>query len=193
MQMLFGALMQKTICIAARLLIADRLAEKSQTAEALAAQSGVHAPSLYRILRSLASMGIFRENDDHTFQLSELGSLLRTDVPNSLHPMAIMMGEEWMWQAWGELMYSVKTGGIAHDKVQGMSSFEFFTKNKEAGKVFHAAMTNLSLASAGPITEAYDFSGIGTLMDIAGGHGLLLSRILKANPELQGILLIFLR
>lgn len=85
-------------------------------------------------------------------------------------------------------MYSVKTGGVAHEKVQGMSSFEFFAQNKEAGKVFNHAMTNLSLAVIPAIVEAYDFSDIGKLVDIAGGHGLLLAGILKANPQVQGIL-----
>jgi SAM-dependent methyltransferase len=99
-----------------------------------------------------------------------------------------MMGEDWVWQAYGELMYSVKTGGIAHDKVQGMSSFEFFEKNEEVGKIFNRAMTNLSLLSAPAIVEAYDFSSIGKLVDIAGGHGRLLAAILKANPHLQGVL-----
>jgi hypothetical protein len=85
-------------------------------------------------------------------------------------------------------MHSVKTGEVAHDKVQGMGSFEFYAQNAEAGKIFNRAMTNLSLLTAPAVVEAYDFSGIGKLVDIAGGHGLLLAAILKANPHLQGIL-----
>jgi hypothetical protein len=164
------------------------LAEKPQTATELAAKTKTHAPSLYRVLRTLASAGIFTENAGQKFQLTPLAALLRSDVPNSMHDFAIMMGEEWLWAAWGELMYSVKTGGVAHDKVQGMGSFEFFTKNKEAGKVFNRAMNNLSLTVTPAIVEAYDFSGVGKLVDIAGGHGILLAGILKANPQVQGIL-----
>ncbi len=188
MQMLFGALMQKSICVAVRLGIADLLAEGSQTVIELATKTNTHAPSLYRVLRTLASAGIFAENGNRKFALTPLAGLLRSDAPNSMHDFTIMMGEDWLWQAWGELMYSVKTGGIAHDKIQGMGSFEFFTKNKEAGKVFHLAMTNLSLSVVAPIVESYDFSGIGKVVDIAGGHGLLLSRVLRANPQVQGIL-----
>jgi len=188
MQMLFGALLQKSICVATKLRIADLLAEKSLTVEELAAKTEAHAPSLYRILRTLAGNGIFAENDDRTFRLTPLAELLRSDAPNSMYDFSIMMSEEWLWSAWGELMYSVKTGGVAHDKVQGMSSFEFFTKNQDAGKVFNRAMTNLSMNVVPAIVPAYDFSGISKIVDIAGGHGILLAGILKANPQMQGVL-----
>jgi len=187
-QMILGGLMQKSICVAAKLGIADLIAEKPRAAEELAAATDAHAPSLYRVLRTLASAGVFAENSDGKFELTPLAELLRSDTPGSMRDYAIMMGEDWIWQAYGELMYSVKTGGIAHDKVQGMSSFEFFEKNEEVGKIFNRAMTNLSLLSAPAIVEAYDFSSINKLVDVAGGHGLLLAAILKANPHLQGVL-----
>ena len=187
-QMILGGLMQKSIWVAAKLGIADLLREKPQTAEELAAATNTDAPSLYRVLRLLASTGIFAENSDGKFNLTPIAELLRSDTPNSMRDYAIMMGEDWIWQAYGELMHTVKTGEIAHDKVQGMSSFEFFEKNEEVGKIFNRAMTNLSLLSAPAIVEAYDFSSINKLVDVAGGHGLLLAAILKANPHLQGVL-----
>jgi hypothetical protein len=187
MQMLFGAQMQRSICVAAKLGIADLLTEP-KTATELAAETNTHAPSVYRLLRTLASMGIFTENAAGKFELTPLAALLREDAPNSMRDFTIMMGEDWIWRAWGELMYSVKTGGVAHDKIQGMNSFEFFAQNEEAGRVFNRAMTNLSLSVIPAVVEAYDFSGIGKLVDIAGGHGLLLTGILKANPQVQGIL-----
>lgn len=125
---------------------------------------------------------------ERKFELTPVAELLRSDSPNSLRDYAIMMGEDWIWQAYGELMHSVKTGETAHDKVQGMSSFEFYAKNREAGMIFNKAMTNLSLLTAPAIVAGYDFSGLGRLVDIAGGHGLLLSAILNANPHLQGVL-----
>ncbi len=188
MQMLFGAQMQRSVCLAARLRIPDLLAQRAQTAEELAAVSSTHAPSLYRLLRTLASIGVFTENSEHRFELTPISELLRSDVPNSMRDFAVMMGEEWIWQAWGELPYSVKTGGVAHDKVQGMGSFEFFQKNHEAGKVFNAAMTNFTRSIIPAVTEVYDFSAITRLVDIAGGHGLLLAGILKAFPQLRGVL-----
>ena len=188
MQMLFGAQMQRSICIAAKLGIADLLAERPQTADELAAKTGAHAPSLYRLLRTLASIGIFAETADLKFELTPIAELLRSDAPNSMRDFVILMGEDWIWQAWGELVYSVQTGGVAHEKVQGMSSFEFYQRNEEAGMVFNRAMTNFTLAVIPAIVEAYDFSGVGKLVDIAGGHGLLLAGMLKANPRARGVL-----
>ena len=188
MQMLFGALMQRGVCLAARLGIADLLAERPQTAEELAAKTGTHAPSLYRLLRTLAGVGVFAETSDRKFELTPVAAPLRSDAPNSVRDFAVMMGEDWMWQAWGELPYSVRTGGVGHEKVQGVSSFEFVSQNAEAGKVFNAAMTNFTRAVIPAVTEAYDFSGVGRLVDIAGGHGLLLAGVLKANPRLRGVL-----
>ena len=188
MQMLFGAQMQRSVCLAARLGVPDLLAERAQTAEELAAKTNTHAPSLYRLLRTLASIGVFAENAEKKFELTPISTLLRSDAPNSVRDFAVMMGEDWIWQAWGELPYSVQTGGVAHEKVQGMGSFEFFQKNAEAGKVFNAAMTNFTRAIVPPFVEAYDFSGINRLVDVAGGHGLLLAGVLKANPHLRGVL-----
>ncbi len=187
-QMLWGGLMQQSICVAAKLGIADLLAEKPQTVEELAAKTKAHELSLYRVLRLLASAGVFAENSDGKFELTPLAELLRQDAPNSMRDFAIMLGEDWMWQAWGALMHSVKTGEVAHEKLQGMSSFEYFERNEKAGKVFNRAMTNLSQMVVPAIVEAYDFSGAKKIVDIAGGHGYLLAGILKANPNLQGVL-----
>jgi hypothetical protein len=188
LQMLFGALMQQSICVAARLGIADLLAEKPQTAKELAAKTETHAPSLYRVLRVLTTAGIFAQNADQKFELTPLADLLRSDAPNSMRDFAIMMGGEWNWRNLADLMHCVKTGGSAQEKVYGMASFEYFTQNAEAGEIFNRAMTSFSLAEAPAIVEAYDFSSIGKLVDVGGGHGLLLAGILKANPQAQGVL-----
>ncbi len=187
-QMLFGALIQKGINVAAKLGVADLLAQEPQSAEELAQKTETHAPSLYRILRALASVGVLAEDRDRKFHLTPVGELLRSDTPGSMRDFAIMIGSEWIWQAWNELNYTVKTGGVAHQKVQGMTSFEFFAKNEEAGRIFNRAMTSFTLMSAPAIVEAYDFSGVSKLVDVAGGHGLLLAAVLRENPHLQGIL-----
>ena len=187
-QVLFAPVIQKGVFVAATLGIPDLIADEPQTAGELAEKTGTHASSLYRVLRTLASAGIFAENAERKFELTPVSELLRSDAPNSMRDFAIMISSEWMWQAWNELMYSVETGAVAHEKVQGMTSFEFFAKNEEAGRVFNRAMTSLSLMSAPAVVEAYDFSGVGKLVDIAGGHGLLLAAILKANPNSRGVL-----
>ncbi len=187
-QMLFGGLMQQSISMAAKFGIADLLGEKPRTVEELAAETETHAPSLYRVLRLLASVGIFSETTDKKFELTPLAGLLRQDAPNSMREVAIMQGEEWNWRNYGELRHSVKTGETAQEKAHGGPLFEFLTRNPEDEALFSRAMTNLSLLSAPAIVEAYDFSGAGKLVDIAGGHGFLLAAILKANPHLQGVL-----
>jgi hypothetical protein len=186
--MLLGPLMHQCICVATKLGIADLLAEKSQTAAELAAKTETHAPALYRVLRTLAGAGVFAENSDGKFELTPVAELLRRDAPNSMRDFAIMLGEGWMWRAWEEMMHGVKTGGVPHEKVQGMSSFEFFERNKEAGEAFNRGMTSNTLRALPAIVEAYDFHGVNKVVDIAGGHGLLLAGVLKANPQVQGIL-----
>lgn len=187
-QMLLGGLMQQSISIAAKLGIADLLGEKPQTAEELAAETETHAPSLYRVLRLLASVGIFSETADRKFELTPIAELLRQDTPNSMRDVAIMQGEEWNWRNYGELRHSVKTGETAQEKAHGRPLFEFLTSNPEDEAMFSRAMVNLSSSVIPPIVEAYDFSGAGKLVDIAGGYGFLLAAILKANPHLQGVL-----
>ena len=185
---LFGAILQRSIVHAARLGIADLLAGGPMTATELAARTKTHAPSLYRLLRYLASAGLFAETAGQRFEQTTLSALLRSDTPESLRDFALLFGEEWMWDAWWELPHSVATGQCAHRKVQGMSTFDYFQKHPEAGTIFNRAMTSMSKGAVPAIVPAYDFSGIGTLVDIAGGHGFLLAGILKANPRLKGVL-----
>jgi len=187
MQLLFAPIMQQCITIATKLKIADLVAEHPQAIGDIAAKTNTNADALYRMMRLLSSAGIFIKKDNK-FELTPLAALLRSDVPDSLYSFALLMGEDWIWRNWGELMYSIETGKIAHDKVHGMSSFEFFTSNTKAGTVFNNAMTNLSKGVVIPIVEAYNFSGVDKVADIAGGHGMLLAGILKANPKASGIL-----
>ncbi len=187
-QMLWGGLIQQSIYAVTKLGIADLLAEKSQTAAELAAETETHAPSLYRVLRTLASVGIFAENADGKFELTPIAALLRKDAPNSMRDFALMLGGEWHWRMFGEVMHSIKTGATAQGKACGTELFEYLANNAEDAEVFNRAMTSHSLAAVPAIVEAYDFSGIGKLVDIGGGQGILLAGILKANPQMQGIL-----
>ena len=187
-QMLFGALIQQSIYVVAKLGIADLLAQKPQTAEELAIATETHAPSLYRVLRTLASAGVFAENSDNKFELTPIAALLRSDARNSMRDFALLMGGEWHGRIFSELMHSVKTGETAQSKVFGNELFEHLAQNPEDEEIFNRAMTSHSLAAVPAIVEAYDFSGAGKLMDIAGGHGILLAGILKANPQMHGIL-----
>jgi ubiquinone/menaquinone biosynthesis C-methylase UbiE len=155
----------------------------------LARANQVDAGSLYRLLRALAGVGVFVEVDDHRFGLTPIAEFLRSDVPRSLRAVAIMAGEDWTWRPWGELYLSVKTGERAFDRIFGVPPFTYLADNPGAATVFDEAMTGWSMQNARAVADAYDFSGIGTLMDVGGGRGYLLATILKANPLLRGILL----
>lgn len=188
MQMVGGVFVSQTVSLAAKLGIADLLARKPKTVSELASETKTHERSLYRLLRCLASVGVFAETDAQVFSLTPLAESLQSDAPNSVRDLAIFMGEEWHWRVYGEMQYSVETGKPAWGRVHGAEVFDYFGSHQEEAEIFNRAMTNISRMAVPAIVEAYDFSGINTLADIAGGHGLLLAGVLKANPEIKGML-----
>ena len=187
-QILLGSLASQTLYVAAKLGIADLLADGPKRVDELATAANVDAPSLYRVLRALASLGVFAEQDDRVFAMTPLSQAMRTDVPNSLRDVAIFWGEDWHWDVWGKILYSVQTGKPAWGQLHGEQVFEYFEKNKEAGEVFNRAMSSFSTVATQAVVEAYDFSGINKLVDIAGGHGRLLAGVLEANPSMRAVL-----
>ena len=184
----FGAMMTQALYVAAKLGIADLLKDAPRSVAELAAATDTHERSLYRVLRSLAGAGIFRETESKVFANTPLSDALRADAPNSMRNCAIFMGEAWHYNVWGNMMHSVRTGETAWKKTHGAEVFDYAADNPEHGEIFNDAMTDMSVATAPLVVGAYDFSGIKTLADIAGGHGYLLSQILKANPNLKGVL-----
>jgi SAM-dependent methyltransferase len=185
---MLGSLAAQALYVPAKLGIADLLAGGPKSVEELAAATDTHAPSLYRVLRAAASLGVFTEQANQHFALSANAELLRSDVPNSLRDIAIFMGEDWHWEVWGKTMYSVRTGHSAWAQMHGEDVFDYFKTRPEASSIFNRAMTSLSGLSTKAVTEGYDFTGINTLVDIAGGHGRLLAEILAANPSMRGVL-----
>lgn len=188
MQIMIGSLPCQASYVAAKLGIADFLKDGPRTVAQLAQETKTHERSLYRLLRSLASVGIFAETDSQTFTLTPPAELLLTDHPGSLRGIAIFMGEEWHWAVCGEMLYSVQTGKAAWEKVHGLEVFPYLQQNPRESEIFNRAMTSLSGSTLPAIVEAYDFTGVETLADIAGGHGILLAGFLKANPQLKGVL-----
>ncbi|QEH37477.1 Multifunctional cyclase-dehydratase-3-O-methyl transferase TcmN [Aquisphaera giovannonii] len=186
--LIVGKWLSQALSVAAKLGIADLLGEGPRVCDDLAQQSGADPSSLYRVLRALAGVGVFKEVESRRFELTPMAGLLRSGVPGSLRAVAIMAGEDWTWRPWGKLEHSVRTGERGFDAVFGMPPFEYLPANPEAAAVFDAAMTGWSMHNAAAVAQAYDFSGIGTLMDVGGGHGFLLATILKANPSLRGVL-----
>lgn len=187
-QMLLGSLASQALYVAAKLGVADLLVEGPKPVDELAKATDTDAPSLYRVLRALASMGVFEERENQVFALTSNAEPLRSDVPNSLRDVTIFWGEDWHWEVWGKTLYSVKTGKSAWAQIHGDEVFDYFARNQEAGKIFDRAMTSFSGLATKAVLEAYDFSCIETLVDIAGGQGRLINRILDAYPMMRGVL-----
>ncbi len=173
--------------VVARLSIADHLAKGPKSTADLARASGAHAPTLFRLLRMLASQGIFRETDDGRFENTPLSETLRADVPASMKPFAIMMVDGPSVAAWNDLLETVKTGEEAFQRVHGMGGFEYMAAHPDKAREFGEAMTSISGMENPAIAEAYDFRGIQKIVDLGGGHGSLLSAILARNPDLRGV------
>ncbi|HEV3167336.1 MAG TPA: methyltransferase [Isosphaeraceae bacterium] len=183
-----GKWVSQALYVAAKLGIADLLREGPTQCDELARANQVDGLSLYRVLRALASVGVFTEVSDRTFALTPMAEYLRSDIPGSLRALAMLGGEEPWWQAWGDIWRSVKTGEPAVERLFGMGTFDYLPEHPGVSAIFDEAMTGASTLSAAAIARAYDFTGIETLVDVGGGHGLLLTTILKAHPHLRGIL-----
>ena len=173
---------------AAKLKLADLLEGGPRTAEDLARAAGVQGPALYRVLRALASVGVFAETTGQRFKLTPLAATLQTGVPASMRGFALMINEKYNWDAWEELLDGVKTGGVPFLKAHGVTVFEYLEKHPEDLDVFGEAMTSISATDNPAIAAACKFSSDQTLVDVGGGHGSLLATILKANPKLRGVL-----
>jgi hypothetical protein len=187
-ELAFGMKMSQALYVVAKLGIADLLASRAQNVSQLAAVTESSERSLYRVLRSLAAVGIFRETDPKVFELTPYADALRSDAPNSFRNGAIFLGEEWVWKVMGQMLYSVKTGNAAWAHVHGSDAFDYLADHPDHLEIFNRAMTDMSVSAAPAIVEAYDFSPFKTIVDIAGGHGYLLAQVLKANSDLRGVL-----
>ncbi len=187
LKQMIGGWITQAIHVAADLGIADFLAEEPQTAEELAQQTNTHGGALYRVLRALATVGIFAEDTDRRFSLTPLAECLRSDVPGSLRAFGIMMGAEF-YQSWGELLYSVQTGEQGYQKRFGVPFFQYMTERPERHAIYDAAMMVHGIFETEPMLDAYDFSAFRTVVDVGGGHGRMLAAILNRHPAVEGIL-----
>ncbi|MGI8550738.1 MAG: methyltransferase [Dehalococcoidia bacterium] len=178
----------QVVHVAAQLGLADFLANGPQRVEQLAVATGTHAPSLARLLRMLAALGVVAEETDGSIRLTPLGTPLRSGVPGSVRDRVLFLVGEWFWRSWGDLLYSVRTGKPAFDHVFGVSNFEYWDLNPEAGAIHDASFTAMARSTTAPLVAAYDFAQFRTVADIGGSEGPLLAAILKANPSVRGIL-----
>lgn len=176
------------IYVAAKLGIADLLADGPKSSAELAKAVKAQPHALYRVLRALASRGIFAETEDGCFELTPIAAPLQSGVPGSVRAWAIMTGENWFQHPFGELLYCVRTGKDAFSYVHGKGLFEYLKEDSEAGQIFNEVMSKLTEPQTDAVVAAYDFAGISNIVDIGGGKGTLIAAVLKANPRMQGVL-----
>lgn len=187
MQLIFGKWAAMAVSVAAKLRVADRLAAGPRSVADLAAETGTHAPSLYRVLRALAGVGVFAEDADGRFRQTPASEYLRTGVPGSMRAVADYCGADWSWRPWGQLLESVRTGQTAFDTVFGEPVFDYLAKHPAESAVFNEGMTGFSSLVGPAVAEAYDFSRFGTIVDVGGGHGQLLCAILQKYAGPRGV------
>lgn len=187
-QLVWGKATTQCMFVAAKLGIADLLADGPRSVDELAAETETSAAALYRVLRLLASLDVFVELEPRQFALTPMAELLQAEAPCSFRDYAIVHGSEWYNRAWAHLLYSVEKNEPAFDLACGLSLFEFTEQNPAAATDFNNSMTALSRFESAGVCAAYDFSDFKTVVDVGGGHGRLLTEVLAAQPALQGIL-----
>ncbi|ROQ66583.1 hydroxyneurosporene-O-methyltransferase [Streptomyces sp. 840.1] len=178
----------QAVSAAAELGVADVLADGPRPVAEIAAETGSHAPSLYRLLRAGADLGLFTEHDDKVFELTELGGTLRADSPTSLRNFAIWTGLPAERHAWAGLADAVRTGRTPFTEVFGKPVWDYFHEHPEVLGVFDRAMTEASRQIIAPVVAAYDFGRFGTVVDAGGGRGALLAAVLASAPGTRGVL-----
>jgi hypothetical protein len=188
LRLINGYQVSQAIHVAATLGIADQLAEGARSAGQLAAATNTHEPSLYRLLRALAAVGVLREDPDRRFTLTPLGEGLRHDAADSPAAWAAFVGRPYHWSAWSHLLHSVRTGENAFTALHGADVWAYRAEHPEESDVFDAAMTALSRRLAAAVLDAYDFGAYEVVADIGGGRGALLSAILARHPHARGVL-----
>lgn len=171
-----------------RLNVADLLADGPLPISELASRTESDEDALYRVMRLLASAGVFAESPGRVFAQSPMSELLRSGVPGSIRDMIAWVSNRFHFHVWSELAHSVKTGQPAVEKVCGASAFEAIFGDPEVAYDFNRAMTCFSRMIAPALLDTYDFTGIDTLVDVAGGHGAILCEILTQYPSMKGIL-----
>jgi len=172
--------------VACRLKLPDLLSTGPKTADELAASTETHAPSMQRLLRGLVVWEVLAEMPDGRFASTPLSDQFRSDRPG-LRSLTIMLSEEG-YQAWGELMYTLRTGKPAYDHLYGKSHFARLGEEPEMSANFNAAMVEISARVAQAFIKAFDFAGVTTVVDVGGGNGGMLLAVLQAHPEMRGIL-----
>ena len=188
MQLITGYWLSQAVGVAAHLGIADELAAGPRTSDELGEGVGAQPQSVYRLMRLLTSIDVFRQEGDDRFALNPLGETLLTEGAGSVRNFAITETAPGHWLPWGRLFDSVRSGKPMARDTLGMELFDWYAQNPEEAGFFTAAMGNLSALAAAELVRVYDFSKAQKVIDVGGAHGILLEAVLLANTAAQGVL-----
>jgi hypothetical protein len=201
MRLLTGAWIARAVQVATLVGVPDALADGPLPLAELAARTGTRPDPLYRVLRALATVGVVAEEagdaggtpadgtPDPRFRLADVGTCLRSDVPGSLGPFAVMSGSDWVWRSWGAMEHTLRTGETAFDSVFGSPLFDYYAGHPDAAAVGAAGLTSRSAAENDAILAACDLGAARRIVDVGGGEGTLLRAVLRAHPGTTGVLL----
>ncbi len=182
-----GYQVTQAIHVAATLKLADLIANDPRSAEELGRLVEANSESLYRLLRALATVGIFRETHGHRFVATPMSELLRSDHPRSMRGWPLFVGRPYHREAWGDLLHCVRSGEDAYRHLHNMSTWEYRAGLPEEVSVFSLAMSSLSRTVVGAVLSAYDFGRFGKVVDVGGADGSFLTEILRANTGPRGV------
>jgi hypothetical protein len=183
-----GFWVSRILYAAAKLSLADRLAAGPKTAGELANETSTHAPSLYRLMRTLASLGVVMEDVNRRFALKPLGEALKTGAPGSARATILALAGDMWYQGWEHILHCLETGKTGMHKAFGIPQFEYFSHHPEEAAYFNEAMIGWHGEEPSAVAAAYDFSIFDTVVDVGGGTGNLLTAVLLRYPGLRGVL-----
>jgi hypothetical protein len=186
---MYGLIRTQALHAAASLGIADQLAKRPMTPDALAVATESHGPSLSRLLRFLASSGLLASDDEGRYSLTAAGEMLRSDSPLSARAGAVFYGSPFIWTAWGNLLETVRTGRTAFEVAHGQPLWDYLAVHAEDLRINTDFMTEMARPRLGGATQGYEFPPTGRVVDVGGGEGAMLVAILRSNPGLRGLLL----
>src|SRR5579864_4251961 len=188
MQLLSASYIAGAVSCLAQMGIPDLVEAGPKSAKELASQIGADPEALHRLMRATASVGVLSEGPDGKFSETAMSAVLRSNGKPSLRAVAMMGGREWHGRGWSRLEYCVRTGKQALEQIYGAPIFEYFKQHPDEWQIFNDAMTSISTGDSPAVANAYSFEGIHSIVDVGGGHGLLLATILERNLQMKGTL-----
>jgi hypothetical protein len=187
-QMAAGSWVAAALYGAAKLGLADLLADGPRSAAEMAPATGTHAPTLHRFLRTLGSLGIVTDTGGGRYALTPLGEALKSGAPGAARSTIMMFGGPIFWRSWEEIVYSLQTGKTGFEKVWGMGAFDYLAQHPEEASLFSETMVGFHGSEPPTVADAYDFSSLKTVVDVGGASGNMLAAILARHPGVRGVL-----